>query len=170
MEEPFTGRGPAAGEARTRIDLRVCRGETTSFLLGLHALTAHSGLMWSLTGPMPSGARVEFLRVVMAPLAHRRSDKYSTIGLWLADGGAVDVEAGRSRAWLVRIGIGPNVGPGNYSLPLPSLASKAGRSIQAGPRIGIRVLPFALADPRERGYVFGAFCGGPTSARRSTAR
>jgi len=160
LEEPFTGRRPAAEEVRGTVQLRVAAGEIESFLLGVHALKPQRGLIWSAQGPSPSGIRVEFLPVVMAPMARRRSNEYSVVGLWLAEGDAVDVAAGESRAWLVRIGIDGDVRPGDYSLVIPELRSKARKPMRVGPRIRLRVLPFKLADPWERGYVFGAFCGG----------
>lgn len=160
LAEPFTGRRPASDEVRDAIDLRVAPGETASFLLGVHALKPQEGLAWALRGPMPSGVRVEFLPVVMAPMARRRSKQCDVVGLWLADGGAVDIAAGESRAWLVRLRLSKDIEPGNYSLPAPQLVPKGGAAMAAGPRIRVRVMPIKLADPWARGYVFGAFCGG----------
>jgi len=76
IEEPFTTRRPAAKEVRDSVELRMAPGQTTSFLLGVHPLKAQEGLAWRLEGPMPSEVKVEFLPVVVAPMAQRRSDKF----------------------------------------------------------------------------------------------
>ena len=160
IEEPFTTRRPATKEVRDSVELRMAPGQTTSFLLGVHPLKAQEGLAWRLEGPMPSGVEVEFLPVVIAFMARARSDTYAAVGLWLADGGEVDVAAGQSQAWLVRIRLAEDAKAGELALPKPTLASKGGQFERLGPRIRLNVLPFKLADPWERHYTFGVFCGG----------
>ncbi|KPK83922.1 MAG: hypothetical protein AMJ81_06930 [Phycisphaerae bacterium SM23_33] len=159
LVEPFTGRAPAAGEVRDAAEVQAAQGESESFLLAVHALKGQRGLTWSAPGRLPPGVRVEFLPVVMAPMAQRRGDGYRLVGMWLADGGAVDVEAGHSRAWLVRVHVAENVKPGDYAIQA-KLEGGPDRPGLARATIRLRVLPFRLADAWERGYVFGAFCAG----------
>ena len=151
MTGHFEDRVPAADEVRNAVNVTAAPGETECFLLAVHALKKQEGLTWSANAP--DGVRVEFLPVVMAPMAQRRSDRYRVVGLWLADGGAVDIPAGHSRAWLVRLRVGERLRPGKYRIA----ASLAGGR---GPVINLRVLPFKLADPWQRKYVFGVFCAG----------
>ena len=158
MGQMFVDRMPAASEVPNAISVRAARGEIESFLLAVGALKPQLGLTWSAPGPVPDGIAVEFMPVVMAPLPEGK-DEYRMVGLWLAGGGQVDIDAARSRAWLVRISVGQNVKPGNYTITA-SLASR-GRAATAGATVRIRVLPFQLADPWRRQYVFGAFCASP---------
>ena len=159
MGQMFTDRRPAAGEVATVMNVRAARGETESFLLALGALKPQRGLTWSVPAPVPAGIAVEFMPVVMAPMAGGGADEYRTVGLWLSRDGAVDIAPGHSRAWLVRIRVGENVTPGTYRLAA-SLAAGGAAPGGAGVTLGIRVLPFTLADPWERKHIFGAFCAG----------
>ena len=94
IDAPFAGRAPATSEVRDAVEVRAARGECEPFPLAVHALKPLGGLAWATEGPMPSGVKVSFHPVVMAPMARRRSDTYGMTGLWLADGGTVDLKAG----------------------------------------------------------------------------
>ena len=159
MAQPFADRPPAAGEVRDTIQLRAARGETECCLVAVHALKDQKSLDVSLPGPMPSGVRLEVLPVILAPMAERRSDTYRVVGLWLSQPGRVDVAAGHSRAWLVRVHVAASTPPGSYVIRR-ALVGRDRRATGAALTIRVRVLPFELADPWRRKYTFGAFCGG----------
>ncbi|MFP4057963.1 MAG: glycoside hydrolase domain-containing protein [Candidatus Brocadiia bacterium] len=164
LAAPFTDRPPAEEEVRQTLEVQAAQGETESFLLAVHALEPQRGATWGFATPRRAGSarprvRVELLPVVLAPMGQRRSESYRVVGLWLADEGAVDVPAGHSRAWLVRLHVDEEATPRDYAL-LPMLSVHGGQPRRAGPAIRLRVLPFRLADPWKRDYVFGAFCAG----------
>ena len=158
LTEHFLDRPPAAEEVQTSVRVRAARGEIESFLLGVHAVQDQKLLSWS-AGQPPAGVRVEFLPVVMAPMAQGRSETYRIVGLWLAEGGAVDVEAGHTRAWVVRVHVSEQAKPGDHELRLGLTAAQGSEPV-GGLSLRLQVLPFQLADPWQRKYVFGAFCGG----------
>jgi hypothetical protein len=159
MHEAFQDRPPAAGEVRDAVELRAALGETESCLVAVHALRDQKHLGWSPAAAMPAGVRLEALPVILAPMAERRSDGYRVAGMWLADGGWVDVPAGHSRAWLLRMHISGSAKPGEHVVRCV-LSGQAGRAAGAELTVCLRVLPFGLVDPWQRRYTFGAFCAG----------
>ena len=135
IHEPFADRPPAAGEVREAIELTLAPGETESCLVAVHALTEARGLAWSAQGPTPTGIDFEFLPVVMAPMAQRRSDKYRVVGMWLADGGAVDVQANHSHAWLFRVSAGEAIKPGSYAIGRSLVGEGKGSGVEVTVRL-----------------------------------
>ena len=159
LSRTFADRMPAAGSVTKAVSIRAARGEIESALVAVHALKDFKGLRLTADGPMPAGVSVRIIEVVMGPVAQGKSGSYHIEGLWLAEGGEVDVKAGQSRAWLVRVTVSADAKPGDYAL-VRSFSDASGRTVAAAPKVNIKVLPFELADAWQHKYVFGAFTGG----------
>lgn len=159
--ERFTGVRPAADRVNGRIVLRAAKGETESALLGVWALRDLQAVDFSIRKypAALNGVRLEFLPVVMSPLRKSRKPEYIRAGMWVSGApAAVDMKKDDCRAWLVRMTAPETTHSGIYRIPL--VCSVNGKTVQDAGSIELTILPFALPDPWEKGYVFGTFTAG----------
>jgi len=169
----FKGQIPAQEEVAAKLEMTNALGEISSSLLGVYALEDKKGLVVrAKTEALGKEITVEILPLVMAPLSLAKksattgvmgdvaADKtFTTVGLWLAEKGAMDIAKGQSRAWVVRIHAGNKAVAGQFSILL-ELVEENGGKVLGTTALNLKVLPFELVDAWEHGYSFGAFWGG----------
>jgi hypothetical protein len=160
LKSPFKGQKPSPQDVERAVTLEAAGDETESAVLAVWALKPHARLTWKVSDrPAALGdATIEILPVLTAPVK-RSKTSFDLQAVWIADRPApVDLESDERAAWLVRIRVPKGTTAGTYRMSLTYACG--GGAWRPGPAVTLRVFPFDLVDPWEKGYVFGAFCAG----------